>query len=127
TMGVGLHPQDLIDVVSCGIDIVDCVAPTRNARHGSLYCGEMIEEADWIRFENTEKNGKISIKKASYAKDENPIMPHCTCYTCKNFTRAYLHYLLKQQSMAYCNLACIHNVHIMHEVCARMRKLILKK
>lgn len=126
TMGVGLHPQDLIDVVARGIDIFDCVAPTRNARHGSLYCGEIVEENDWLRFENTEPNGKISIKKSCYAKDERPVMPTCSCYTCKNYTRAYLHYLFKQQAMAYCNLACIHNVHVMQEVCARMRKLILK-
>jgi queuine tRNA-ribosyltransferase len=125
TMGVGLHPQDLIDVAACGIDIFDCVAPTRNARHGSLYCGEIVEETHWLRFEETESNGKISIKKGSYAKDEKPIMPHCTCYTCQHFTRAYLHYLFKQQAMAYCNLACIHNVHIMQEVCARIRAFIL--
>jgi queuine tRNA-ribosyltransferase len=125
TMGVGLHPQDLIDVVARGIDIFDCVAPTRNARHGSLYCGEVIEQGDWLHFENSEKNGKISIKKSCYAKDENPIMPNCHCYTCKHFTRAYLHYLFKTQAVAYSNLACIHNVHVMHEVCGRMRTLIL--
>lgn len=125
TMGVGLHPQDLIDVVARGIDIFDCVAPTRNARHGSLYCGNVIEEKGWLRFENSEKNGKISIKKACFAKDENPIMPNCTCYTCTYFTRAYLHYLFKHQAMIYCNLACIHNIHVMQDVCARMRKLIL--
>lgn len=125
TMGVGLHPQDLIDVVARGIDIFDCVAPTRNARHGSLYCGEIIEENDWLRFEDAETHGKISIKKGIYAKDENPIMAQCVCYTCQHFSRAYLHYLFKQQSMAYCNLACIHNIHVMQNVCERMRNLVL--
>lgn len=125
TMGVGLNPQDLIDVVAKGIDMFDCVAPTRNARHGSLYCGKIIEENNWLRFYNDQENGKILIKKSIYAKDNGPIMEGCTCYTCKNFTRSYLHFLFKQQSLAYNNLACIHNIHVMHDVCDRMRKLIL--
>jgi queuine tRNA-ribosyltransferase len=125
TMGVGLHPQDLIDVVARGIDIFDCVAPTRNARHGSLYCGDIVEQNGWIRFEENEKNGKVSIKKSIFAKDENPIMPHCLCYTCQHFTRAYLHYLFKQQALTYIHLACIHNIHVMQHVCAKMRELIL--
>lgn len=126
TMGVGLHPQDLIDVVAKGIDIFDCVAPTRNARHGALYCGKIVEQENWLQFEGGEENGKILIKKSKFAKDENCIMENCLCYTCKNFSRAYLHYLFKQQSVAYSNLACIHNIHVMHTVCATMRKLILE-
>ena len=125
TMGVGLNPQDLIDVVAKGIDIFDCVGPTRNARHGTLYCGKIVQKNDWLAFDGLDVNGKISIKKACYAKDEQPIMRDCTCYTCKNFTRSYLHYLHKQQSMAYCNLACIHNIHVMHTVCTMMRQIIL--
>ena len=126
-MGVGLRPQDLIDVSERGIDVYDCVAPTRNARHGTLYCGEVSIKEDWLSFEPLEdKNGSLSIKKGKYAKDDRPIMPNCTCYTCKNFSRSYLHYLQKQKSMAYCQFACIHNIHVMHEVCARMREVILK-
>jgi queuine tRNA-ribosyltransferase len=125
TMGVGLHPQDLIDVVEKGIDIFDCVAPTRNARHGSLYHGNIVQKNDWITFESDQENGKIAIKKAIYAKDEKPLLENCECYTCQHFSRAYLHYLFKQQSVAYTNLACIHNVYIMQQVCAEMRKLIL--
>ncbi len=53
-------------------------------------------------------------------------MKDCLCYTCKNFTRAYLHYLFKQQAMLYFNLACIHNIHVMQKVCEEMRKLILE-
>ena len=60
TMGVGLNPQDLIDVVARGIDIFDCVAPTRNARHGSLYCGKIIEQDNWLSFEPQEKQRKNS-------------------------------------------------------------------
>lgn len=124
TMGVGLCPQDLIDVTAKGIDIFDCVAPTRNARHGSLYCGEVIEKDGWVAFESEEDRGKILIKKNIYAKDERPVMENCTCQTCKQFSRAYLHYLYKQQSMAWCNLACIHNIHVMQTVCEKIREVI---
>ncbi len=127
TMGVGLNPQDLIDVVERGIDIFDCVAPTRNARHGSLYCGTIVEENNWLRFATDQENGKILIKKAIYAKDNRPIMEDCTCYTCQHFTRSYLHFLFKQQALIYSNLACIHNVHVMNEVCTRMRNLMMKE
>lgn len=126
TMGVGLHPQDLIDVVKKGVDIFDCVAPTRNARHGSLYCGEIVEKDDWIAFESPEDKGRILIKKSIYAKDETPIMTSCSCYTCENFSRAYLHFLFKQQSVMYGHLASIHNIHLMHEVCRVMREKILQ-
>ncbi len=125
TMGVGLHPQDLIDVAAKGIDIFDCVAPTRNARHGSLYCGSAVKKENWLYFANEANQGKILIKKAIYAKDEKPIMETCFCYTCTHFTRAYLHFLFKQQSIAYSNLACIHNIHVMHDVCAKIRDVIL--
>lgn len=125
TMGVGLHPQDLIDVSAKGIDIYDCVAPTRNARHGSLYCGQIVPNGNhWIRFENTESDGKIAIKKQCYANDERPIMETCTCYTCQHHSRAYLHSLFKQKSIAYTTLACIHNVHVMQAVCRAMRTTI---
>ncbi|EKD54176.1 MAG: hypothetical protein ACD_60C00119G0022 [uncultured bacterium] len=126
TMGVGLNPQDLIDVVSKGIDIFDCVAPTRNARHGSLYSGKIIEENGWLTFAPHENNGKILIKKSIYAKDNNPIMENCGCYTCAHYSRSYLHFLFKHEALIYNNLACIHNIHVMQEVCARMRKLILE-
>lgn len=125
TMGVGLNPQDLIEVVAKGIDIFDCVAPTRNARHGSLYCGEIILTDNWLTFSPAETQGKILIKKSQYAKDERPIMATCSCYTCKHYSRAYLHFLFKQQALAYSNLACIHNIQVMQDVCAKMRTLIL--
>lgn len=125
TMGVGLSPQDLIEVVERGIDVFDCVAPTRNARHGTLYCGNIVKKDNWVAFEPLEDNGKVSIKKSQYAKDDTPIMPGCDCYTCRHFTRAYLHYLCKQRSMVYANLACIHNVHVMQTVCRTMREMIL--
>ncbi len=125
TMGVGLHPQDLIDVVKLGVDIFDCVAPTRNARHGSLYHGFAEPDNDWVNFNTyNEDQGKISIKKTIYAKDDNPILKNCQCHTCQNHSRAYLHYLFKINAPAYHNLACIHNIHVMQQVCDAMRKVI---
>lgn len=125
TMGVGLNPQDLIDVSARGIDIYDCVAPTRNARHGTLYYGEFIEKDGWLAFDNHGENCRLLIKKNQYANDDQPVMPNCHCYTCKNFTRAYLHYLYKEGLIAYFHLASIHNVHVMQETCTRMRQLIM--
>lgn len=126
TMGVGLRPKDLIDVVTRGIDIFDCVGPTRNARHGTLYVGKLLEKDGWLVFASDEPNGHIHIKKSRYAQDESPILPDCTCYTCQNFTRSYLHYLFKERLMAYFHLACIHNIHMMHSVCTKMRTMILE-
>lgn len=126
TMGVGLGPQDLLDVVARGIDIFDCVAPTRNARHGTLYYGRFVEKDNWLKFESDMDSPRILIKKSIYAKDESPIMPDCACYTCNNFSRAYLHYLFKEGLIAYFHLSAIHNLHVMEEVGKRMRELILR-
>jgi len=123
TMGVGLNPQDLLDVVKHGVDIFDCVAPTRNARHGSLYHGYAEKEGNWLSF-NSAEGGKISIKKAIYSKDDNPILENCDCYTCQNHSRSYLHYLFKNKQALYAPLACIHNIRVMHKTCERMRELI---
>ena len=126
TMGVGLNPQDLLDVVARGIDIFDCVAPTRNARHGTLYYGQVVEQDGWLKFESDTDSCRILIKKSIYKTDDQPIMPGCECYTCENFSRAYLHYLFKEGLIAYFHLSSIHNIHVMQDVCARMRKLILQ-
>jgi queuine tRNA-ribosyltransferase len=125
TMGVGLNPQDLIDVAAKGIDLFDCVAPTRNARHGALYHGNVIKKGSWLAFSSEKNQARILIKKSIYAKDESPILAGCLCYTCQHFTRAYLHFLFKQGSSLYNQLACIHNIHIMHHVCEQIRRLIL--
>lgn len=125
TMGVGLSPQDLLDVVAEGIDMFDCVAPTRNARHGSLYCGELVQEGHWLRFASDYENERIQIKKTCFARDLEPIMASCTCYTCQHHSRAFLHHLSKQKANLFTALASIHNVRVMHEVCTKMRELIL--
>jgi len=121
TMGVGLHPQDLIDVVSQGVDIFDCVAPTRNARHGALYAGRAVKENGWVRFKADNDKGRILIKKQQYAQDNTPVMEDCECYTCQNFSKAYLHFLFKSRSLLYAPLACAHNIRVMHQVCETMR------
>lgn len=125
TMGVGLNPQDLLDVVAKGVDIFDCVAPTRNARHGTLYCGQLVERDGWLAFVGEGDNSRILIKKSIYAKDNNPIMPGCDCYTCTHFTRSYLHYLYKEGLIAYFHLSSIHNIHVMQKTCERMREFII--
>jgi queuine tRNA-ribosyltransferase len=126
TMGVGLQPQDLIDVVARGIDVFDCVAPTRNARHGTLYCGEFKERDGWLTFESDSGRPHIHIKKSIYAKDESPIMPGCECYTCQNFSRGYLHYLYKEGLIAYFHLSSLHNIHVMQQTCLLMQNIITK-
>ncbi len=124
TMGVGLCPQDLIDVVAKGIDIFDCVAPTRNARHGTLYAGQITVRDGWVCFDPLDEATRILIKKKQYATDDKPIMPGCDCYTCLHFSRAYLHYLYKEGLIAYFHLSAIHNIHVMQAVCAKMREVI---
>lgn len=126
TMGVGLNPQDLINVVAKGVDIFDCVAPTRNARHGTLYCGEIVEHDNWLSFRSESEKAHIHIKKSIYAKDEAPIMATCDCYTCQNFSRAYMHYLFKEGLMAYFHLSSLHNIHVMQKVCLKMREIIMR-
>lgn len=126
TMGVGMDPQDLLDIAAQGIDMFDCVAPTRNARHGALYCGQWIEKNGWLEFESEFKNKRLNIRNSLYAKDQNAIMPECTCSTCKQFSRAYLHYLFKHQPALFSHLACIHNIHVMNTTCQRMKDLIYK-
>jgi queuine tRNA-ribosyltransferase len=125
SMGVGMGPQDLLDVMACGMDMFDCVAPTRNARHGSLYTGRFVLTNQWYRFESEYANGRLDIKKQQYALDDSPLMDDCQCYTCQNYSRVSLHHLFKQKSNLFTALACIHNIHVMHEACRLVRELVL--
>lgn len=127
SMGVGMGPQDLLDVVACGMDMFDCVAPTRNARHGSLYTGQFKYTEDWIEFVSEFKNGRLDIKKQQFMDDQAPLMSECNCYTCQNYSRSYLHHLFKLKSNLFTALACIHNIHVMQEACRLMRELIMQK
>jgi queuine tRNA-ribosyltransferase len=127
TMGVGMSPQDLLDVVAEGVDMFDCVAPTRNARHGALYCGRIVKKGHWLAFDSEHEQARIQIKKACFADDLSPIMADCQCYTCQHYSRAFLHQLFKQKTNLFTALASIHNIHVLHDVCTRMRHLITEE
>ncbi|MBI1174627.1 MAG: tRNA guanosine(34) transglycosylase Tgt [Sideroxydans sp.] len=106
-MGVGT-PEDLVDAVSQGIDMFDCVMPTRNARNGHLFT----------------RNGDVRIKNAQYRMDTRPLDEQCECYTCKNFSRAYLHHLHRLGEILGARLNTIHNLHYYQELMAEMRAAI---
>ena len=106
-MGVGT-PEDLVDAVSHGIDMFDCVMPTRNARNGWLFT----------------QYGDIKIKNAGYKHDLQPLDAHCNCYTCQNFTRAYLHHLHKVGEILGARLNTIHNLHYYQVLMQGMRSAI---
>lgn len=106
-MGVGT-PEDLVFGVSQGIDMFDCVMPTRNARNGWLF----------TRF------GDIKIRNAKYKMDVRPLDETCTCYTCKNFTRGYLNHLQKVNEILGARLNTIHNLHYYQVIMAEMRAAI---
>ena len=107
-LGIG-EPEDLFLGVENGVDFFDCVAPTRNARTGTLYT----------------KNGKFNIMNSSFQTDLAPIEEDCKCYTCTNFTRAYLAHLFRAKEMLGGTLATIHNLYFITHLVARMREAIL--
>ena len=106
-MGVGT-PGNIIEGVSRGVDLFDCVMPSRNARHGHLFT--------W--------NGIINLNNAKYALDEAPIDSECDCPTCRNFSRAYVKHLLKSKEMLGMRLAVIHNLHFYNTLMERIREAI---
>jgi queuine tRNA-ribosyltransferase len=106
-MGVGT-PEDLVAAVSQGIDMFDCVMPTRNARNGWLFT----------------QHGDIKIKNATYKMDTSPLDTDCNCYTCQNFSRAYLHHLHKLGEILGSRLNTIHNLHYYQVLMASMRSAI---
>jgi queuine tRNA-ribosyltransferase len=106
-MGVGT-PVDLVTCVAAGIDMFDCVLPTRCARNGLLFTS----------------GGKLVIRNAQYARDQRPPDEACTCYTCRTFTRAYLRHLFASQEILAMRLNTIHNVHYFMDLMARVRAAI---
>jgi len=106
-MGVGT-PVDILESVALGIDMFDCVLPTRNARNGTLFTSA----------------GKIAIKNARYASDESPLDPACRCYTCSSFSRAYLRHLFVAREMTASTLNTIHNLHFYLDLMKRIRLAI---
>jgi len=106
-MGVGT-PEDIVNAVSQGIDMFDCVMPTRNARNGMLFT----------------RHGDIKIKNAQYRMDLRPLDEECECYTCRNFTRAYLHHLHRLNEILGARLNTIHNLHYYQELMGEIRQAI---
>ncbi|MEM7134732.1 MAG: tRNA guanosine(34) transglycosylase Tgt [Chloroflexota bacterium] len=106
-MGVGT-PEDIIEAVYRGIDFFDCVLPTRTARNGALLT----------------PNGRLNLRNAQFAEDPSPVQESCMCYTCRNFSRAYLRHLYKAGEVTALRLGTIHNVYFMQELMSQIRKAI---
>ncbi len=106
-MGVGT-PDDIVNAVMAGIDMFDCVLPTRNARNGWLYTSE----------------GVIKLRNAQYRDDMKPLDPTCACYTCTHFTRAYLHHLQKINEILGAQLNTLHNLHFYQQLMRGLREAI---
>ena len=106
-MGVGT-PEDIVFSVSQGVDMFDCVMPTRNARHGLLFT----------------RYGDVRLKNAKHRHDTGPVDPSCDCYTCRNFSRAYLHHLIRIGESLGGHLNSIHNLHYYQTFTREMRVAI---
>jgi queuine tRNA-ribosyltransferase len=109
-MGIG-DLLDVLEAVSAGIDMFDCVMPTRNARNGTLFTS----------------TGRISIKREEFKADPNPLDPNCGCYTCRNHSRAYLRHLFMNREILSMRLNTMHNLHFYLEFFRRMRDAISNK
>ena len=106
-MGMGT-PEDLIAAVLAGMDMFDCVLPTRNARNGWLYT----------------RRGDVKIRNAKYRADERPLDELCRCYCCSNFSRAYLHHLQKSNEILGARLNTLHNLHYYQALMRELREAI---
>jgi queuine tRNA-ribosyltransferase len=106
-MGAGT-PEDLVEAVARGVDLFDCVLPTRNARNGQLFTSE----------------GRINIKNARYAEDDRPLDPLCRCYTCRTHSRAYLRHLYLANEIGASTLNTLHNLHFYLDTMNRIREAI---
>lgn len=107
-LGIG-EPEDLFMGVENGVDLFDCVAPTRNARNGTLYTSA----------------GKVNMQNSRFARDFGPIEESCACYTCKNYTRAYVAHLYRAKEMLAGTLGTIHNIHFITHLVSQMREAIV--
>lgn len=107
-MGVGM-PEELIQYVALGIDMMDCVLPSRNARNGCLFT----------------RQGKLIIKQAQYRDDSSPVDPECSCYACRRFSRAYLRHLFQAGEMLYSTLGTLHNLQWYLDIMGEIRAGIL--
>lgn len=106
-MGVGV-PEDILEAVGWGIDMLDCVFPTRTGRTGSLFT----------------RQGRVNIRNARFARDFSPLDPRCQCLLCTQYTRAYLHHLFKQREILGVRLATYHNLFFLHAMVREVRVAI---
>lgn len=111
-MGVGA-PDDIIDAILLGIDMFDCVMPTRNARNGSVFVRS-----------NFSPTGKIQIKNTIHKFSQEPLDSHCKCYTCQNYSRAYLRHLFVAEELLVFRLLSIHNLQFIYDLIFEMREAI---
>lgn len=107
-MGVG-NPTTLVEAVAVGVDMFDCVLPTRTGRMGTAFSSE----------------GRMSLKQAKYTKDFGPLDPKCNCNVCKNYSRAYLRHLVKSDEILGGILLSYHNLHFLINLCREMRSAII--
>ena len=107
-MGVGM-PENILESIARGVDMFDCVIPTRNARNGTVFTTQ----------------GKLTIKSARFKLDQNPVDKNCSCYTCKNFSRGYIRHLLNTNEILGLQLATLHNIHFYLWLVNESRKQIL--
>jgi queuine tRNA-ribosyltransferase len=108
-MGVG-YPDDIVEAIRRGVDMFDCVAPTRNGRNGTA----------WVAH-----GGQVNVKAARYKLDERPLDPTCDCYTCRNFTRAYLRHLVAAGEVLALRLVSLHNLRFLVRLAQDARTAIL--
>ncbi len=107
-LGVG-SPEDLVEGVGLGMDMFDCVLPTRVARHGGLFTA----------------NGRVSIKNARFRSEHGPIEADCDCYTCQHYSAAYVHHLARTEEQLYYRLGSIHNIRFMLHLARQLREAII--
>ncbi|MCH7604455.1 tRNA guanosine(34) transglycosylase Tgt [Patescibacteria group bacterium] len=118
-LGVG-RVEDILDLVGEGIDTFDCVEPTRLARNGMVY------HTTSLKLRGTKKVERIDLTKRRYVADKNPIQKGCRCYTCQNFSLAYLHHLFKEKELLGYYLTTYHNLYFFGELFKGIRKQISK-
>ncbi len=109
-MGVGT-PEDIQEAVKAGVDLFDCVLPTRLGRHGAAFTSE----------------GRLNLKQSRFSLDVSPLDPLCSCYACTTFTRSYLHHLVTSHEILACQLLTLHNLHFYRQVMKTLRERILSQ
>lgn len=123
-LGIG-EVEDLFECIERGIDLFDCAAPTRRARNGSLYVAPGSKAYSSLA-QYRKNNFAVNIKMSKFTQDPAPIDPSCGCYTCQNFSRAYLKHLYLAREILYHELATVHNLHFIINLVKSIRGKILK-